>query len=460
MRGGIREGVSIMLTFRLFQTVRARWRLILVTLVIIVAAVLLVSLILPKTYKATAAVMVAPRTLDPISGNALPPQTIPNHIATQIDLAKSEAVANMVIDRLRLTEDKAILEVFHRDSDEGADLRNWLVRQLLKKLDISPTRESSVIELSYRAPSAAGAAAVANAFAQEYVRLSAQIRLDPIKRASTYFSAQLNELRKPLEQAQQRLAKYQQQNGIVNLDARFDVATAHLNDLAAELARVQSQLEDANSRQVQTRNNGTESPDAITNLLLQNLKATLAQAEGRFKATEKIYMPNHPQYQQAKAEVDNARANLSAHTRSVSNAVENQAVILRQRETALREHLAAQKNEVLEINRKRDGAQGLISDVESSRELYEAAVKRLGETSLEGQFNQAEVSVLSLATPPDRAATPNLPLNAALGIFFGVLFGLGAAIIADLNGRRVRSCQDMADIVQVPVFGRPVKRWS
>jgi chain length determinant protein EpsF len=440
-----------MLTFRLFQTVRARWRLILVTLVIIVAAVLLVSLILPKTYKATAAVMVAPRTLDPISGNALPPQTIPNHIATQIDLAKSEAVANMVIDRLRLTEDKAILEVFHRDSDEGADLRNWLVRQLLKKLDISPTRESSVIELSYRAPSAAGAAAVANAFAQEYVRLSAQIRLDPIKRASTYFSAQLNELRKPLEQAQQRLAKYQQQNGIVNLDARFDVATAHLNDLAAELARVQSQLEDANSRQVQTRNNGTESPDAITNLLLQNLKATLAQAEGRFKATE---------YQQAKAEVDNARANLSAHTRSVSNAVENQAVILRQRETALREHLAAQKNEVLEINRKRDGAQGLISDVESSRELYEAAVKRLGETSLEGQFNQAEVSVLSLATPPDRAATPNLPLNAALGIFFGVLFGLGAAIIADLNGRRVRSCQDMADIVQVPVFGRPVKRWS
>ena len=84
------------------------------------------------------------------------------------------------------------------------------------------------MEISFKGSDPAFAAAVANAFAEEYQKLSIQLRVEPMKQASTYFNGQLKLLRDNVEVTQARLSKYQQEHGIVSVDNRLDVESNRL----------------------------------------------------------------------------------------------------------------------------------------------------------------------------------------------------------------------------------------
>jgi succinoglycan biosynthesis transport protein ExoP len=71
-------------------------------------------------------------------------------------------------------------------------------------MDVVPSRESSVISISYKAPDPRFAAGLANAFAQAYIDTSLDLRTDPAKLYSTFFETRAKEARESLEKAQSR----------------------------------------------------------------------------------------------------------------------------------------------------------------------------------------------------------------------------------------------------------------
>jgi succinoglycan biosynthesis transport protein ExoP len=138
--------------------------------------------------------------------------------------------------------------------------------------------------------------------------------------------------------------------------------------------------------------------------------------------------------------------------------VGNNAQILQSREAAIRAALAAQKTRVLELNRGRDELGVLVKDVESAQRAFDAASQRFAQTKIEGQSEQSDISVLNPATPPNGAAGPRVMLNTLLSLFLGSMLGLGFALLAEMLDRRVRSAGDMAEVLQMPVFG--VIEWN
>jgi len=331
-------------------------------------------------------------------------------------------------------------------------VRDWLADLLLKKLDVVPSRESSVVEINFSGSDPAFVAGVANAFADQYQKLAIELKAEPMKKASVYFNEQTRQLRDSLEAAQSRLSKYQQDRGIVSVDNRLDVESNRLNDLSAQLVAAQGQAMEASSRQSMA-SRGAESPDVAASPLVQNLKVQLATAEARLADVGQRLGTNHPQYQSVKAEVDKIAANLSSQVRSTSSSVGNNAAILQQREAAVRAALAAQKARVLELNRSRDELGVLVKDVESAQRAFDATSQRLSQTRIEGQSEQSDIAVLNPATAPLNAAGPRVMLNTLLSLFLGTMLGLGFALLTEMIDRRVRSENDMADVLQVPVFG-------
>src|SRR4030095_11336520 len=95
---------------QLITILRARWITVVVVFVLIVGTVLTVSLLLPKRYTATAAVVVDVRSVDPVAGMVQGALATPAYMATQIDIVKSDRVALRVVDRLRLVEDADMRE--------------------------------------------------------------------------------------------------------------------------------------------------------------------------------------------------------------------------------------------------------------------------------------------------------------------------------------------------------------
>ena len=430
----------------------ARKRIILATLIVTVGLTMVVSMMMPKTYKATASVLLNYKGQDPLTGVIMPSQLLPGYMATQIDIISSKNVATRVVDSLKLAQNPAVVAQFQDAAGGRGTVRDWLADLLLKKLDVVPSRESSVVEINFKGADPQFVAAVANAFAEEYQKLSVELKSEPMKKASSYFNEQTKLLRDSLEAAQSRLSKYQQERGIVSVDGRLDVESNRLNDLSAQLVAVQSQAIEANSRRSMASRGG-ESPDVASSPLVQNLKVTLAAAESKLAEVGGRLGRNHPQYLSAKAEADKIRASLNASIASTSSSVGNNAAILQQREAEVRAALAAQKSKVLEMNRSRDELGVLMKDVESAQRAYDAAAQRYSQTKIEGSAEQSEISILNPATAPMGASGPRVMLNTMLSVFLGTVLGLGFALLLEMIDRRVRSENDLVEVLQMPVFG-------
>jgi succinoglycan biosynthesis transport protein ExoP len=432
---------------------RARYRVILSALLVTVLLALGFSLVQPKTYKATASVLLNYKGVDPLTGLTMPGQLMPGYMATQIDIISSKNVAGRVVDALHLAASPAVVQQFQEANEGRGNVRDWLADLLLKKLDIVPSRESSVVEISFKGADPAFAAAVANAFADEYQKITVQLKTDPAKKASTYFNEQTKQLRDNLEAAQARLSKYQQEKGIVSLDNnRYDMELSRLNDLSSQLVAAQGMAMEASSRQ-RMAGRGGASPDVANNAVVQNLRVGLATAEAKLADTSSRYGRNHPQYQAARAEVDKLRGELNATIGTISQSVGNNAEVLRQRAAELAAAVAAQKTRVLELNRARDELGPLLKELETAQRAYDAASQRFSQTRIEAQSEQSDVSVLNPAVTPTEPSGPRVLLNTLVAFLLGTVLGVGLALLLELLNRPVRSAADLKEMLGIPVLG-------
>ncbi len=434
---------------QLFLSLKARIKIVLFTFFITVLTATVVSLLLPKSYKATTQLVANYNGTDSVTGTVSPSQLTTSYMATQLDIIKSDRTALSVVDALHLVDNQRMREQFAEATNGRGEMRNWLAAKLTKKLEIEPS--SNVIQISFTDTDPSFAADIANAYAKSYQELNTQLKVGPAQKAASYFDQQTKTFRANLAKAQTALSEYQQAKGITSADERLDVENTRLNELSDELVKAQSLAIEARSRQRNTLNNAKDSPDVALNPVVQNLRVDAAKAESKLVELSHTLGQNHPQYEAAADELRNIQSQLQNEVRRTSNSIAGTAQIQQQREDELRTKVAQQKTEVLKLNRTRDELSVLQKDVETAQKALDAVTQRFSQTNIEGQSNQSDIAVLSLAKPPTWPRSPRIALNILLSIFLGGLLGAGFGLAAELMDRRVRSSDDIADLLKVPV---------
>ncbi|GAB7562288.1 hypothetical protein LG202_03270 [Methylobacillus methanolivorans] len=433
---------------------KARYKIVLLTLIVTVVVTTLVSILLPKNYTASTTVIVNYKGVDPVTGVALPAQLMPGYMATQVDIISSKNVALKVIKTLGLAESEGVKQSFQSATEGQGNIQDWLSELLLKNLDVSPSKTSSIIDIAFKGSNPQFAAAISNAFAEAYINTNIQLKVEPSQKAAKYFTAQVKDLRDDLEKAQERLSKYQQEKGIISVDERLDVERARLNDLSSQLVLAQAQSMEAQSRQRNAAGSGAyDSPDIASNPLIQGLKTEIARAESRFADISQKYERNHPMYQGSKAEIENLKGELNRQIQVVSSSVATNSKILKQRENEIRAALESQRAKVLELNRDRDALAVLTREIENAQHAYDVTTQRFTQSNIEGQSNQSDVAILNPATAPSQPSSPKIMLNIILSIFVGLLLGVGFGVLAEMLDRKVRSSEDIVDLLEVPLLG-------
>ncbi|MDB5774658.1 MAG: epsF [Herbaspirillum sp.] len=441
-----------------FLILRAHIKIILLILGVTVAVALTVSLMLPKKYRATSSVVLNYKGVDPVSGMIVTAQAMPGYMPTQVAIVNSKNTALKVVDDLKLADAPGVKESFQAATQGRGDLRDWLATVLMHNLDAVASRDSSVIDITFQGSDPQFVAAIANAFADAFQRVSVELKVEPSRKASVYFTDQIKLLRDNLEAAQAKLTKYQQDNSIIGTDNRLDVEMNRLNDLSTQLVMAQGAAMEARSRRAGAAGAmAAESPDVASNPLVQTLKGNLAAADARFSEVAQRLGPGHPDYQAAKASADSLRAQLNATVAATSNTVGNNATILQKRESEIQAALNQQKLKVLALNRTRDDMNVLQRELDGAQRAYELATQRFTQTSLEGQSNQSDISILATATAPLGPSSPRLVPNMMMAILVGLILGIGAAVALELLNRRVRSADDLIGGLGIPVLGNIVR---
>jgi uncharacterized protein involved in exopolysaccharide biosynthesis len=228
----------------------------------------------------------------------------------------------------------------------------------------------------------------------------------------------------------------------------------------SELTMVQSQVADARNKERAAA--GANLPEVLGNNVVQFLRGDIARQEAKLKEASLNLGPNHPRYLRMQAELAMLHDKLKAETRHVSGSFSSAGAVGAGKERELQAAIQAQKKKLLEMRRDRDQLAVLQRDVEAAHAAYTGVTARQNLASLESQAKQTNVSILSAAVAPFRPSSPDPLRWGAMAVFFGGLLGLGAALGRELLDRRLRSADDVAGTLQIPVLGMirplPIRR--
>ncbi|MCC7487578.1 MAG: chain length determinant protein EpsF [Burkholderiales bacterium] len=445
---------------QLLRILLARWRLMLVTVLVTVAATIAVSLMLPPRYTSTATLVVDIKGVDPISGAFMPILPMAGYLATQVDIIKSHGVARGAVELLRLPDNASARELYLSATEGKGDIRDFLASNVIGRyLSVDPSRESNVINVSYTGNDPKFAMIVANAVVQSYINKNLELKVAPARQLNTFFNEQIKTLKDNLERAQANLSGYQREKGIIATDERLDVENNRLNDLSTQLVRAQEQTYDSLGRQRQVQDFIAKGhvpdtlPDVLTNPVIQNLKTNLTQLEIKLNDISSKVGRNHPSYQSALAEMESVKQKLLQEMNTIAGALGNSASLAQKREGLIRAALAEQRTKVLRMKEVRDEQTVLLREAENAQRAYDAAMGRMTQTRLESQTSQTNVLVINDAVEPIEPSFPRLTLNVALSIILGSLLAVGIALLRELSDRIVRSEADLVETLDVPVLG-------
>ena len=433
---------------------RARYKMALLVAFLTVATVLIGSHFIPRQYTADTSLMVDVRAPDPVAAILMPSTVFPGSLGTQVEIIKSDRVANKVVAMLGLTTNPAVKEMWLNATKGRGKMDDWIATLMQRGLTVTPSRDSTIVDIAYRGTDPAFVAAVANAFAQAYIETSVELKVEPARQYSRWFGDQAKVLRENVEKAQARLSDFQQKSGIVASDDAMDYELAKLNDLSSRLTAAQGEVRDAQSKQGSGSAAVDMLPDVMQNTVVQTLRSNIIQQEAKLKEAAGNLGTKHPQYLRMEAELAELKTKLIQETGHVASGYSASAIVGKTKEAEIKQAFEAQKAKVLKMKNDRDQISVLVRDVDTAKRAYEAVTTRYNQTNLESQSTQTNISVLAPAIAPLEPSFPKPLLQMVLmAILIGIALGCGTAFLLELLDRRIRSAADLAEMLQVPVLG-------
>jgi chain length determinant protein EpsF len=417
---------------------------------VVIVASILYLVFATRVYTATASVLIDAKP-DPVS-SMLYGGAAPALINTQIEILRSDRVAQRVIQNLKLA-DLADMRSAWASAKSGLTIQEWLTETIENGVDAKVNSPgSNVIMISYRSSDPRFAATIANAYVQAFLETSIELRVDPARQYSGFFTDQQKETRTALENAQNKLSAFQREKGIIGSDDKFDLEMSRLTALTQELVAIQTARVDASTRQG-AAGNSSQMSEVLSNGTVSGLKNDLSAAELKLQEVSSRYGDKHPQVQEARAAVAQLRAKIARATSDVTGAIGVDARVSHAREAEIQAAVDAQRTKVLLLKETRDQVAVLQRDVDNAQRTYDTVYNRASQTNLESQNRQSNATVISQATTPGAPSSPKVLSVIVLGFAAALALGIGTALLQEQFDKRMRTTTDAFDFLGLPVIG-------
>ncbi|HYC72484.1 MAG TPA: AAA family ATPase [Opitutaceae bacterium] len=439
-----------------------RLRAVLVLLVfgLVLLTVLGVTALLPKWYLSTAQIRVEkPESEVKLFQNQSSPYYDPYFIQDQFKIIQSPKILYRVITELDLNT------VIGREMGGTAAVPSALVYDymLRKMVRVEAPRASSIIEIDVWARDPRLGADIANAIARVYSD-------DRIALATSDQREGLAKLRGELE-AQERVVSTQRDR-LEQLRKELDIA-------GVDLSQRYSDMEIENLRQMQNSLIALRVDAIGRKTRWERFRAIPSDERRNLVNSELIQDPNIQNLLQAYLVADQNLSRLrgrlgEAHPDLVS-AIDARAKIQEQLdrqlqgyESSLEISFKESEARVNELERQLEQARvdQILSARERMRPFEEAATKledeqrllttlklTLRQREIDFQVPKKTIEILNTAEPARFAGKPNWMLNVAFGVAFGLILGVGAAVLVEYFDTSFRNVADVENKLNLPVLG-------
>lgn len=406
---------------------------------------------LPKSYNATAALIVHADDVDPLAGRNFSIGQAGTFFPTQVELINNIVMLQPVVERLKLYEDQEFTGGFVGDSKA---LNDVVVSNLRQKLEVKPGAGSQLLYISVTARDPEKAAAITNAVADEYLRQSNERTNAPAAARAGRYGEQLAQLKSNVDEAAARVAEFRQRHRLANLGQTGGGAGLDeeaLADLQKNLLLAQSARRQLENRSLDARADGVlvqQTPEETA------LRQRLDDLQAELVKQSATLGPRHPRIVQLETEIAALRQEINAGTQKA-------LAVARDLENRYQAELAAAQRRVLQQREVEDQGAKLVLEQKLAEEAYAQALRGLDEVKFASEGNYQDVTLVSRAEPPVKPSKPNKMKLFAAALAASLAMALGGPFAYELLlNRRIRCRDDLERsfrIVTLAEFG-PIRQ--
>jgi capsular exopolysaccharide synthesis family protein len=464
--------------------IRRRKGIIIATVALLTLGTLLVALQVTPSYTATAVVGINVRNPNVVSvasvvaGLPLDPSVV----KSEIDVLQSPALAGRVIADLHLQDDpefapsakpgllaqldplqylppdwrRALLGDRPQPTPAQAESirRARTVDKFLRDLEVTNDARSYSIAVSFQSRDPDKATRIANAIVERYLDDQVQAKMQTTRRANSWITDRLTELRDKLRQSEQAVQDFRAKANLAETTGPT-LAGRQLEELAGRL--VQSQVERARLaaelselKAMQAAGTLERAPAALASPAIQRLRAR--QQDLMQRKAELGQAGSRDQQAGVAAGLGATAASMFDELQRMVAARESELAAADREVASIGDYITARRAEVAQEQGARTRLAELQQEADADRTLLATFLVRAKETAGQNAYEEPDARVISPAALPVRPTFPRVGLMAAGALAISSLLGLGLAFLLEQLQSGFRTPEEIEQQLGLPVL--------
>jgi polysaccharide biosynthesis transport protein len=387
-----------------------------------------------------------------------------SYVDNQLAILRSESLLRRVVIKEKLapptTKESQAAAQNNEDpaSAEGAIIDG--INHLRGALAVSRQGQvAQVLNIAITWEDPVRAAQLANAVADAYVVDQLDARLESAKRASSWLSDRLIELRRQLRDSEEAVAKFRKEHGLTRSGP-----TVALND---------QQLADLNSKLIAARTDAAEKkarvdfladlaagkktlkslPDSMLSAssVMGALRAKMADASQREADLLARYNSRHPAVVNVEAEKRDIERSIAAETERMAQTVRSEYALAKARLNAMEQSMREATGQGELDNEDAVRLRELERTAAVNKSLFEDFLQKAKITDEQSTFRARDVRIIMPAQPGGQSF-PNTRKVLLMALFFGLGLGVGGAFAMEMLKAGFTTPREVEEVLGIPIL--------
>ncbi len=387
-----------------------------------------------KTYRATAVVEVASDTQQETVNIEDVKQEDSRTLEYLKTIEQSLTSPGLLV---RLAKEDGIVQNPHYFPKGGAPYNDDQIARKMDGIVVAKLRRGTrLIDLSVNYTDPQNASRIAQDAVQEYVRENIDRRLNVMNQANQVLSDEAEVLRKRVQVSEESLQQYMEKHDAVSLEDSQNIVVDQLKELNLEVAKAKNDRLSAESEYDQSVSLAGHPPLELLSIptiasspAVVELRKGVIDQEAEIANLSKRYRSEHPKYIQAQSQLAALQKSLDRGILEAANGLKTSYQAAQNTEQKLQDALKASEARALELSKLSIPYNVISREVDSSRALYEAVLKRLKEADITKGIVQNNVQLVEPPVVPIKPYSPKKATTLAMAFLSGILLGCMLAFL-------------------------------
>jgi polysaccharide biosynthesis transport protein len=333
----------------------------------------------------------------------------------------------------------------------SAPKRPPILGAFLGRLGVKRVPNSRLIEVTFTAQDPHLAAMVVNTHLENFIEQNFRSKYDATTQASTWLSAELEELRMKVEKSENDRLAYERANQIWQIDEKQDITTQKLEDLSKAATDAQTTMATKQALyQMATSGDVDALPAIHDSPLVQELMRRKDDLARQYAEALDQYGPNFPKVQRLAAQQHEVEQSLADARKEAVASIKEDYETARDHMAILEQALDKQKADANQLAEKLVNYHMLEHDAQANKQLYDGLLQKLKEADLAAGLRSSNIRIVDPALTPTTPTAPQKTRNISLAFVVGLIGGIGLALFREYLDNTVKSPDEIEALTGLP----------